>query len=106
MEVSIGVGMPLARELMSVLERARIPALWAHAGFVREGALVSANTSRTEAYREAFKMAALILRGADPAVMPLRTPRKYLIAVNLKTARNMHLPVPQSILLRADTVVR
>jgi putative ABC transport system substrate-binding protein len=96
---------PLAQGLIKVLERARIPALWAHNGLVRAGGLLSANTSRSEAYREAFKIAALILRGADPATTPVRTPRRYLVAVNLKTARNMGLEVPQSLRLRADVVV-
>jgi putative ABC transport system substrate-binding protein len=45
-----------------------------------------------------------ILRGADPAVLPVDVPRDYEMTVNLKTARALGLAVPQSILLRADKV--
>lgn len=82
-----------------------MPALWFHAGHVRAGGLVSTGASMAEAYREAFTMAALILRGADPATLPVRTPRRVITAINLRTARAMGLAVPESVLLRADVVV-
>jgi putative ABC transport system substrate-binding protein len=50
-------------------------------------------------------MAALILRGANPGTIPVRTPRRVITAVNLKTARAMGLSIPHSVMLRADVVV-
>ena len=96
---------PSLPEIMKVLERARIPAHWVTSELVRAGGLVSVTASMGEAYREAFRMAALILRGADPATMPVRTPLKFVTAINLRTARAMGLAVPPSVLLRADVVV-
>jgi putative ABC transport system substrate-binding protein len=50
-------------------------------------------------------MADRILRGANPAEMPVELPTQYALSLNLKTARALGLTLPQSLLLRADRVV-
>ena len=92
-------------DIMRFVERARLPAVWHNPALVSAGGLLSATGSVAEAHREAVKMAALILRGARPAGIPVRSPRRHITAVNLKTARAMGIMVPQSVLIRADVVV-
>jgi len=46
-----------------------------------------------------------VLRGANPAELPVELPGKYVLAANVKTARMLGVSVPQSILLRADRVI-
>jgi putative ABC transport system substrate-binding protein len=50
-------------------------------------------------------MAAKILRGANPAEMPIETPSKFEFVLNLKAARHLGLTVPPALLLRADEVI-
>src|SRR5262249_27508283 len=90
--------------LMRLVERSRLPTLWIHAGRVREGGLLSANGSTNESQVGAYVIAARILRGAKPGEIPVQTPTRYVIAVNLRTARAMGLTVPASVLVRATTV--
>ena len=72
---------------------------------MREGGLLSASPSWDEARQSAFGIVAQVLRGANPATIPVRTSTRYVIAINLRTARAMGLAVPPSVLLRADVVV-
>ena len=96
---------PWVPDLMRFVQRARIPALWPHAGRVRDGGLCSANPSTGQAMTDAIAMVALILRGAAPATMPLRVPTRFVTAINLRTARAMGLEVPPALLVRATVVV-
>jgi putative ABC transport system substrate-binding protein len=92
--------------LLAFLERSRIPAVFEDPSIVRRGGLLSLRTKDDESYRQGVEVAVRILEGEDPGAIPVRFVERFHLAVNLHTARAMQLPVPSSILSRADEVIR
>jgi putative ABC transport system substrate-binding protein len=87
------------------LNAGRVPAIFAEVESVEQGGLMSYATNLSEDIRKAAGMAAQILRGARPADLPVDQASRFELGVNLKTAREIGLRVPQSLLLRADRVI-
>ena len=86
--------------------RSRIPSF----GTARENAVAGALITYGFVQREQFRRAAIyvkkILAGAKPADLPVEQPTKFELVINLKTAKALGLTIPQSLLLRADEVIR
>ncbi|MGB7938413.1 MAG: ABC transporter substrate binding protein, partial [Pseudolabrys sp.] len=72
---------------------------------VESGGLVSYGIDQLETVREAASYVDRILRGANPADLPVQLPTKFSLVVNLKTAKGLGLAVPESFLLFADDVI-
>jgi putative ABC transport system substrate-binding protein len=85
--------------------RGNVPAVYAQSDFARDGGLLSYGVDQTATWRRAAIYVDRILRGANPADLPVQLPTKYEMVVNLKTAKALGLTVPQSILLTADEVI-
>ena len=83
----------------------KLPAVYWHTDFARDGGLLSYGPDQVDAFRRAAPYVDRILRGAKPGDLPVQFPTKFEMAVNLKTAKALGLTVPQSILLRADEVI-
>jgi putative ABC transport system substrate-binding protein len=85
--------------------RHRLPAIYDVAIYKEEGLLVYG--AKMEAVlREAATYVDRILRGANPGDLPIGQPTKFELIVNLKTAKALGLPIPQSLLRRADEVIQ
>jgi putative tryptophan/tyrosine transport system substrate-binding protein len=83
----------------------RLPAVYAYDYFAESGGLMSYGSHTGDVYRRAAVYVDRILKGETPADLPVQTPVKFELVINLKTAKALGLTVPQSILLSADEVI-
>ena len=83
----------------------RLPAVYAYQELVESGGLMSFGPSYPGMHRRAAYFVDRILKGANPAELPMEQPAKFELVINLKTARAMGLNIPQTVLLRADQVM-
>jgi ABC-type uncharacterized transport system substrate-binding protein len=83
----------------------KIPAIYEYDFLVREGGLMSYGPDIGEMYDRAAELAMRILKGANPAELPLETPTRFVLAINLDTAKEIGLTIPPSLLARADVVI-
>ena len=84
----------------------RIPAIYGLRIQVEAGGLMSYGPSVGAMYGQAAGYVVKILKGAKPGVLPIEQPTKVELLINLKTAKELGLEMPQSLLLRADQVLR
>jgi putative tryptophan/tyrosine transport system substrate-binding protein len=83
-----------------------VPKMYEYGFLVREGGLMSYGPDLDDLLRRAAVYVDKILRGAKPGDLPVELPTRYYLLVNVKTARDLGLTVPPSLLLRADEMVR
>jgi putative ABC transport system substrate-binding protein len=83
----------------------KMPAVFEYDSLVHEGGLMSYGPDVAEMFDRAAGLAARILQGANPADLPLETPTRFVLAINLATAKKIGVVIPPSLLARADDVV-
>jgi ABC-type uncharacterized transport system substrate-binding protein len=93
------------RLIMALAERYRLPTIYSFRQFVTEGALISYGPDTTDIVRRSASYVDRILRGEKPADLPVQTPTKYELVINIKTAKALGLDVPPQLLARADEVI-
>jgi putative ABC transport system substrate-binding protein len=93
-------------EIARLAVQHRLPTAGGAEQFVEAGGLLAYGVNIDETYRHAAVYVDKILKGAKPTDLPIEQPTKYVLAVNLKTAKALGLTVPQSLLVRADEVIQ
>jgi putative ABC transport system substrate-binding protein len=91
--------------IVALAKTRRLPAMYLFPSSVTAGGLMSFGPDFFDLYRRLAGHVDRILKGARPADIPVEDPTKYILAINVRTARELGLTVPQSLLLRADRVV-
>jgi putative tryptophan/tyrosine transport system substrate-binding protein len=96
-----------ARErIIEFAAKNRLPAIYSGSEYVNAGGLMSYGPDTNEPYRRAATYVDKILKGAKPADLPVEQPMKFELVINLKTAKQIGVTIPQSVLYRADGVIR
>ena len=97
---------PQRKQFVELAVKNRLPAMYERAEEVKAGGLISYGVSNADLYRRAATYVDKILKGAKPADLPVEQPTKFEFIINLKTAKALNLTIPQSVLYRADKVIR
>ena len=87
------------------LQATRLPVAYGSREHVVAGGLLSYFSDLTANFRYAAKWVDKILKGAKPADLPVEQPTRFLLVINLKTAKALGLTIPYSVMLRADEVI-
>ncbi len=94
-----------APRIAALAEKAGLPSVSGVSHYAEAGGLMAYGPNFYELYRSAAGHVAKILRGAKPAELPIEQPTKFELVINMKTAKQLGLSLPQSLLLRADRVI-
>ena len=86
--------------------KSRLPSVYSNREAVEAGGLMYYGADFAESYRRVAYYVDRILKGAKPAELPVEQPTKFELVINLKTAKQIGLTIPQSVLFRADKVIR
>jgi len=94
------------RELIiSLTAQFRIPAIYPYRYFAEAGGLLSYGVDAVDLFRRASEYVSRILRGAEPADLPVQAPTKFELVINLGTAKALGLVIPRVLLVGADEVI-
>jgi len=93
------------RRIVELAAKTRLPAIYQLSTFVRMGGLLSYSPDVVDLWRRGADYVDRVLKGAAPAEMPVEQPTKFVLHINLKTAKALGLTIPDSLLVRADEVI-
>jgi putative ABC transport system substrate-binding protein len=97
---------PHSKKIVDLALKNRLPSMHEVSHYVEDGGLMSYGANDPDLFRRAATYVNKILKGAKPADLPVEQPTKFDFAINLKTANALNLNIPQSVLYRADKVIK
>jgi putative ABC transport system substrate-binding protein len=97
--------LPPPARVTDLVNAARVPALYPYPWYVQAGGLMSYGPNSAEMHRRAAIFVDKILKGANPADLPVEQPTRFDLIINLKTAKALGLSIPSSLIIRADQVI-
>jgi len=93
-------------EIIALAADARLPVIYSYGQFAVAGGLMSFAADESDLFRRAATFVDRILKGANPAGLPVEPPIKFELVINLKAAKALRLSVPRSLLARADQLIQ
>jgi putative tryptophan/tyrosine transport system substrate-binding protein len=93
------------RELVRSALKLKLPGIYGERGYLDEGGLMSYSSPLSHRLRRAAVFVDKIVRGANPADLPVEQPTRFELVINMKTAKAMGIKIPRSLLVRADEVI-
>jgi putative ABC transport system substrate-binding protein len=94
------------RQVVQLAAKHRLPATYPTSEYAEVGGLMSYDANSADLARRAATYVDKILKGTKPADLPVEQPTKFEFVINLKTAKQLGLNIPQSVLYRADKVIK
>jgi putative ABC transport system substrate-binding protein len=94
------------KEIIELAAKTRLPTIYRDREQVEAGGLMSYGVNFDDLFRRAATYVDKILKGRKPADLPVEQPKKFELIINLKTAKQIGLTIPQSVLYRADKVIK
>ena len=91
--------------IIALAAKYKLPAVYANRSMVTDGGLLSYGADYIDQYRRTADYVDRILRGEKPAALPVQSPTKFELVINLKTAQALGLTIPPAVLARADDVI-
>jgi ABC-type uncharacterized transport system substrate-binding protein len=95
-----------SKRITALALKNRLPSMYEGSTWVEAGGLMSYSANDFELFRRAATYVDKILKGAKPADLPIEQPTKFEFVINLKTAKQISLTIPQKVLVRADRVIK
>jgi putative ABC transport system substrate-binding protein len=95
-----------SKQVVQLAIRNGLPSMYEGSSWVNAGGLISYSANDIEVFHRAATYVDKILKGARPADLPIEQPTKFELVINLKTAKQIGLTIPQRVLARADRVIR
>jgi putative ABC transport system substrate-binding protein len=101
-----GVMRPNQKRIVGFALKSRLPSMYQNKEAVDAGGLMSYGADLADSYRRVATYVDKILKGAKPADLPIEQPTKFELVINLKTAKQIGLTIPHSVLYQADKVIK